>query len=269
MAPKSPNKRIGIIGFGYIARHIYDQINSKPELGLDIAFVWNRTSEALRDVPQDLILDRIEDFAARSADLVIEMSHPSISHTHGAAILAETDYMMLSVTAMADAELNATLQAVAEKSGTSLFIPHGALVGLDSLYEGRDTWADVTITFRKSPGSMDFTVSGIDPKTITSETVVYDGSVRGAAAKFPRNVNTMATCALASLGFDQTRAVVIVDPNATVMSAEVVAHGKDGSLLESKIEQQAVGVSGTGMLMSQLGSVKRAALGGTPGLNFV
>lgn len=262
-------KKVGIIGFGYIASFIVGEIITRPELGLDIAFVWNRSPARLEDIPQQLVLNDLSDFASKSPDLVIEMSHPSISRDHGRAILAITDYMMLSVTAMADPALSAELLDTAVANGTSLFIPHGALVGLDSLYEARENWADVTITFRKAPGSMDFSASGIDPAKIHSETVVYDGSVRGAAAKFPRNVNTMATCALASIGFDRTRGVVIVDPDATAMSAEVVAHGKDGSLLETRKEERAVGVSGTGMLLSQLGSICRAASGASPGLTFV
>jgi aspartate dehydrogenase len=262
-------KKVGIIGFGYIASFIYREISTRPELGLDVAFVWNRTPGRLEGVPSALILEDLAAFASRSADLIVEMSHPDISKDYAKDILAVTNYMMLSVTAMADAQLSNTLVQTAQACGTSLFVPHGALVGLDSLYEARENWADVTITFRKSPASMDFSASGIDPQTIQGETTVYDGSVRGAAEKFPRNVNTMATCALAGLGFDQTRGVVVLDPGATAMSAQVIAHGKDGSLLETKKEEQAVGVSGAGMLLSQLGSIRRAAFGAAAGLSFV
>lgn len=262
-------KKVGLIGFGYIASFIYNEITTRPELGLDIAFVWNRSPGRLKEVPLDLILEDLSDFALRSPDLVIEMSHPSVSRQYAKAILQKTDYMMLSVTAMADSDLSSELIATAEANGTSLFIPHGALVGVDSLYEARENWADVTITFRKAPGSLDFSESGIDPGEIKSEQVVYDGPVRGAAVKFPRNVNAMATCALASLGFDQTRGIVIVDPNATAMSAEIVANGKDGSLLEIKKAEQAVGVSSAGMLYSQLGSMRRAVAGANAGLIFV
>ena len=165
--------------------------------------------------------------------------------------------------------LSARLIETCKQHGTSLFIPHGALIGVDNLREGSENWADVTITFRKHPQSMDFSATGLDPAEITSETVVYDGFVRGAAAKFPRNVNTMATCALATLGFDKTRGVVILDPSLSTMSAEVIAVGKDGSLLETKKVEQAVGVSGAGMLASQLASIRRAASGAEPGLTFV
>ncbi len=262
-------KRLGIVGFGYIGSYIYDQITKRPDLGLDVAFVNNRSPERLENVPRDIVLDDLSDFATRTPDMVIEMAHPSISATYANAILSITDYMMLSVTAMADSHLSTRLIETSRQHGTSLFIPHGALIGVDNLWEGHENWAEVTITFRKHPRSMDFSAAGLDPADITSETVVYDGSVRGAAAKFPRNVNTMATCALASLGFDNTRGVVIVDPSLSTMSAEVIAVGKDGSLLETKKVEQAVGVSGTGMLASQLASIRRAALGAEPGLTFV
>ena len=219
-------KQVGLIGFGYIASFIYKQIITRPELGLDIAFVWNRSPERLQDVSSELVLEDLSDFAARSPELVIEMAHPSVSRRYAEAILRQTNYMMLSVTAMADSALSSELIATAKTNGTSLFIPHGALAGVDSLYEARENWVDVTITFRKAPGSLDFSESGIDPGEIDSEQIVYAGSVRGAAAKFPRNVNAMATCALASLGFDQTKGVVIVDPHARTMSAEIVANGK-------------------------------------------
>ena len=262
-------KKVGLIGFGYIAGFIYEQIVTRPELGLDIAFVWNRSPGRLKDVPEGLVLDDLSDFASRSPDLVIEMSHPSISRDYAKAILSETDYMMLSVTAMADPELSAELIAAAHANGTSLFIPHGALVGVDNLNEARDNWADVTITFRKPAGNVDLSESGVNAGESGSAQVIYDGSVRGAAEKFPRNVNSMATCALASLGFDETRGIMVIDPAATAMSAEVIANGKDGSLLEIRKSEPAVGVSSPGMLLSQLGSIRRAVTGANPGIVFV
>ncbi len=261
--------RIGIIGFGFIGRHVYEQIAQGHAPGLDLAFIWNRSSERLRELPPEIVLPDLADFAARDPDIVVEMAHPSISAQYGEAFLSRCDYMMLSVTAMADDSVSASLLEAAERAGNSLLIPHGALVGADSLMEGAGNWAEVCITFRKHPDSLDFSSTDIDPSTITAETVVFDGSVRDIAGRFPRNVNTMATCALATLGFDDTRAVLIADPALTTISAEVVAVGKDGGRLETRKVERPAGVSGTGMLASQLGSLRRAALGGAPGLFFV
>src|SRR5690606_13797218 len=111
--------------------------------------------------------------ADRAPDLVVECAHPVVSERHGETILRVADYLPLSVNAFADAALEARLTAVAKESGHRIFIPHGALIGLDNLVEVRDTWKDVTITFRKNPANIDFSDCGIDPASITGETVLY------------------------------------------------------------------------------------------------
>ena len=261
-------KRIGIIGYGFIGRYIYEQVQNN-EADMEIAFVWNRSSDAISDLPRELVLDDLNSFADYHPDLILELAHPAISAEYAEAFLAKTNYMMLSVTAMADQELALRLENTAIENDNKLFIPHGALIGVDNLREGMDNWEEVTITFKKHPDSLDFSNTDIDPASITSSTVVFDGPVRDIAKLFPRNVNTMVTCALSTLGLDKTRAVLISDPALTSLSAEVKATGKDGSLFETKKVEHSAGVSGTGMLISQLGSIRRAMLGGKAGINFV
>ena len=58
-------KRLGLVGFGYIARFIYQAIQEHPEWGLDIAFVWNRSPGALAEIPEHLTLQSLADFANR------------------------------------------------------------------------------------------------------------------------------------------------------------------------------------------------------------
>ncbi len=145
------------------------------------------------------------------------------------------------------------------ESGTSLAIPHGALMGLDSLREWSHQWSEVSITFIKNPANIDFSESGIDPAGIDRETVLYDGPTRGIAPLFPRNINTMITCALATTGLDACRARLVAVPGLNVAIAEVSATGRDGSRLTMRKEQPAVGVSGTEMFASQFASILRAA----------
>lgn len=262
-----PTKRLGIIGFGYIGQAIYERTLADPDF--EIAFVWNRSPGRLAGVPESLILDDLNDFASRRPDLVIEMAHPSLTAVHGEAFLGVCDYMALSVTALADEGLYQNLLSVCAERGTTLFIPHGALIGVDNLVEARDNWSEVGVTFFKHPNSLDLSALHIDPATLTTATTVFDGSVREAARLFPRNVNTMATCALATLGFDRTHARVVADPALSSMIAEVHASGKNGSRFKTVKEEPAVGVSGAGMLVSQWASIKKAVRGGAPGLNFV
>ena len=255
----APRCRVGLIGFGFIGRQVYRRIAGDPSLGLDVAFVHNRSDDALAEVPRDRRLRDLDALAEFTPDLVVEMAHPSYTQRWGEHILRHADYLPLSVTALADDALRDRLVAVAAEAGTSLSIPHGALMGLDSLREWRHQWDEVTITFRKHPSNIDFSESGMTAPAGAAETVLYDGPARGIAAKFPRNVNTMITCALATVGLDRCRARLVSCPALRVAVAEVEARGRDGSLLTMRKEQPATGVSGTEMFESQFASILRAA----------
>lgn len=260
--------RVGIAGFGFVGRNVYERIVGDPDLGLDVAFVWNRSSDRLSEVPMDLRLDDLADFAERKPDLVVELAHPEITRQFGAKVLKVADYLLLSVSALVDDALEASLRAAADASGTRLLIPHGALVGVDNLVEGRANWSTVTITFEKHPGGIDFSESGIDGGAITERTTVFEGTAREIGALFPRNVNTMVTCALATVGLDRCQAKLIADPALDVGIAIVEATGTDGATLMSRKAQPMAGVSGTEMFESLFGSILRAAGGRSP-VDFV
>jgi len=259
--------RIGIAGFGFIGRYVYDRMLADPDSGLEPVFVWNRSAERLEDVPEALVLDDLAEAAGRQPDLVVELAHPDVTRDYGAAILADADYMPLSVSALVDPEIEGRLRDACAAAGTRLLIPHGALVGVDNLVEGQANWSDVTITFEKHPDSIDFSECDLEPNTDARE-VVFDGSAREIGRLFPRNVNTMVTCGLATVGLDQCRAVLISDPALNVGIADVLAIGRDGARLHSRKEQQMSGVSGTEMLGSLYGSIRRAT-GVQTGLTFV
>ena len=260
--------RVGIAGFGFVGRNVYERIVADPDLGLDVAFVWNRSADRLAEVPMDLRLDNLADFAERKPDLVVELAHPEITRQSGAQFLKVADYLLLSVSALVDDALEASLRSAANASGTRLLIPHGALVGVDNLVEGRANWSTVAITFEKHPGGIDFSESGIDGGAITERTTVFEGTAREIGALFPRNVNTMVTCALVTVGLDRCQAKLIADPALDVGIAIVEATGADGATLMSRKAQPMAGVSGTEMFESLFGSILRAAGGRSP-VDFV
>ena len=245
------------MGYGFIGSNLAARIGETD--GLEIAFIHNRDPAKLADVSPELIAGDLGDIGRFSPDIVVEAAHPDISRDHGAGFLKIADYMPLSVTALADADLFGSLQTQAAASGHRLLIPHGALVGLDSLFEWRQNWSDVTVTFRKHPDNIDFSASRYDPAGIRGETTLYDGSARGIARLYPRNVNTIITCGLATVGLDKLRAVLIADPKLDRAVAEVEAHGKDGSYLRTIREQPVVGVSGTEMFASLCRSLAHAS----------
>ncbi len=250
--------RIGIVGFGLIGSYVYRQIVARPELGLDVAFVHNRSPGRVAHLPPETVLDDLGDFAGREPDLVVELAHASVTVAHGTAFLRHTDYMPLSLTALADAELERALLDTSRAHGTRLYIPHGAVVGLEAIAEGRDQWDEVTMVMRKSPSSIDFT----DHPTLTADeisgdTVIYDGPTRGICPLFPRNVNSHAALALGGIGFDRTRSVLVAVADSHTSDIEIIARGEAADLTIRRVSPMK-GVSGMFTLISALGSVVRA-----------
>jgi aspartate dehydrogenase len=250
--------RIGLIGLGYVGRYLYDQITARPELGLEIAFVHDLAPERLIGLPRDIILPDLHSFASHRPDLVAEMAHPAVTRQFGERFLRETDYLPLSMTAFADEALQQRLLETAHAHGTCLFIPHGAVVGLENIFEGRDLWQEVTMVMKKNPRNLDFSCAPqFQPAQITKETVLYDGPTRPLCPLFPRNVNSHATVALAGIGFDRTRSVLIADPALDVSVIEITARG-NGVAMNIQRSNPLKGVSGVFTLNSTLAAVCRA-----------
>ena len=260
--------RVGLVGFGFIGAGLYREISGGACPGLEIAFVWNRSAQKLNGVSTKHVLDDLSQFAATAPDLIVESAHPDITRSLGEAFLSSCDYMPFSVTALADDGLRERLTTVAKNGAHRLIVPQGALVGTDALLAWAHMWRDVTITFRKHPANIDLSMVNRRAEDIRAETVIFDGPVRDIAPLFPRNVNTMVTCALATVGIDRCRGRMIADPSLDHAVAEVEAWGRDGSYLTTVKRQPMVGVSGTEMFASALRSVRKAT-GAGPTLDFL
>jgi aspartate dehydrogenase len=260
----SKEKKIGIIGYGYLGSSLNALL---ADTHIDVVRIYNRSEEKLKGLSETISTTQMEVFmeAAANLDLVIELAHPDVTKEWGEKILQLTDYMPCSVGALADEKLKKNLLLTGNKSGKRLLVPHGAAVGIDNIYEARENWEEVTITFRKPPGAIE-----LEEEPEGEETILFEGPVREIAEKFPRNVNAMVACALASVGPDKAMARMIADRRLdNVLRGEFEFTGKDGSRLLITKEEPAVGVSSPGMVTSILGSVMRALHQSPEGIIFV
>ena len=128
---------------GNIGSYVYEQITTQPQLGLEVAFVCDPSADRLKNIPPHLVLADLAGAKDRHPDLIVEMAHPNVTQQWGETFLTYADYMPLSLTAFADAQLHERILATATRQGTCLYVPHGALVGLDSIFECRDVWEEV------------------------------------------------------------------------------------------------------------------------------
>jgi aspartate dehydrogenase len=256
--------KIGIIGYGYLGGSLHRALEGSEIM---VSRIFNRSPHNLAEVPDGIATTDMDAFleSLGELDLVVELAHPDISREFGEQILQCTNYLLCSVTALADDDLRERLVATAIESDTHLLIPHGAVTGMDSLLEAGDNWQSASITFRKPPDSID-----LEEALQQDETILFDGSVREVAAKFPRNVNAMVACALATVGLDAARGRFVADRRLkNRVCGEFEFTGKDGARLTIIKEEPASGVSGTGMIGSLRGSVIRALGQPGVGLNFV
>ena len=258
--------RIGLIGYGQIGQAVHKMIDNNEDNGMEVVFVHDQFATAVQDLSAGMVLEDLGEFESRQPDLVVEMAHPDVTRKWGTTILEKTNYMFISVTALADAELEASIQETTRRAGTRAFVPHGGVVGMDALLENRDVWESVDIVMKKSPHNVDCAAAGIDPDDIKEETTLYDGPTRGICPLFPRNVNTHATIAYAGIGFDRTHSLLQVSPEWSEAIVEIYAKGPGINLSVARNES-ITGVTGASTPASIYNTVQMIGSTG-PGIHL-
>ena len=212
----TPRKRIGLLGCGTIGARI--GAAAQAEGFADVAFVHSRDHARAKALfPNARWISDTLDVPNQDVDLVIEAANAEVLSEVVLDVLAKRDMLAFTLTGLADDALRDKVRACCVSSGTRFYVPHGGILGLDGISDGRSELESVKITTMKSPKSLGLA----DPAT---KGVIYDGPTRGACTQFPRNVNVHAALALAGLGFDRTHSVVVADPKT----------GKNGHLIEVK-----------------------------------
>jgi aspartate dehydrogenase len=209
-------KRIGLVGCGVIGGRIAERAIERGFAKID--FVCDMDLEKAREAaPGAEVFPNLSDVAARQVDLVVEAANADVMREIAIDVLGERDFMPFTMTALADDDFREAVRVQCRKAGTRLFIPHGGVLGLDGIYDGRTVIEELTIKTTKHPRNL-----GLDEST---SGVIYDGPTRGACARFPRNVNIHAAYALMGLGFDRTHSTVISDPETKQMRHDIVVKG--------------------------------------------
>ena len=239
-------KRIGFLGCGKIGQALLKHIKELD--GVDVAFVQDPVYTKAAGDTFPVVTKGDKDLYA-TADLIIECANASVLKEWGVTMLQATDVLTFSVTAFSDPSFWDTMVQCKQTSGHHLYIPHGAILGLDGIFDGRAMWTAIKIVTTKSPKRLG--------RTDTERTVLYDGPTRKACELFPRNVNVHASVALAGIGFDRTESVIIVDP-AVETNAHHIYLDSDSTHMELIISSVAKGaVSGAYTPQSACGSLDR------------
>ena len=251
-------KKIGIIGFGQIGSSLYEQVVEDPKGMFEVVGVLESAPEAAAKAPQGLVKDSIEALLAQKPDMVVEAAHPAAVKAAAEKVLAACDFMIMSVSSLGDRELEQAVKKACQASGKKLFIPHGATLGLDGLKDGLSIWEEVSITMKKNPRNLNFAAAPqLEPGPDAGETVLYDGPTRGILPLFPKNVNSHATLALATMGLDNTRSILVSDPSLDESVIEIDATG-GGTVIHIERRNPIKGVTGKLTILSIYQSITNA-----------
>lgn len=231
-------KRIGLAGFGFIGSYLYDQLKENREIS--VAAVWEPLAEKTASLDKHIICKDLDDLGSRPLEVIVEAAHADVVKDLWPRIRSGADLMISSMTCLSDPDFRFRVEHEAKQQGRKVFLPHGAVLGLDGLHDGRSLLETVSITTTKHPANL-----GMPGSEIKGPEVVFEGSTLEACRVFPRNVNVHAAIALAGLGFEETRSVVIADPDTRKMHHRIEVRGR-GLNWNLEIESFAAGnVSGS------------------------
>ena len=223
--------RLGVIGHGAIGREVVAAWR-RGDLGagVELAAVLVRRPRPAADEP--LLTHEPERFFAWQLDVVLECAGHQAVREHGVRCLeAGADLVLTSVGALVDEAQRARLYAAAERCGRRLVIASAGIGALDILAAAAIGGLErVTVTVRKDPSAWYGTAAEemCDLDALDAPLTLFDGSVRDGAARYPQNVNISAAAALAGIGLDRTRLVIVVDPALRRHVVEIAAEGAFG-----------------------------------------
>ncbi len=216
--------KLGIIGCGAIGTDVAKAADKMKEIQKIYLFDINKlASEKLCKNLKKAQIKNVEDFLDE-VDVVFEAASQQAVVQYGLKALdAGKDLVVMSLGSLFDDSLRKRLEDAARKHGRKIYLPSGAVCGIDGvLAASMEELDSVTLVTTKPPASLDVEVDG--------RTVIFKGNAREAVKKFPKNINVAACLSLAGLGFDETNVEIVADPVETRISHKILAHGKFGRL---------------------------------------
>lgn len=215
--------KIGIAGCGAIgsslAKTVVADFSQKAQLvslyDVDIEKTY-KLANALDN--QKLVALNLDDLINK-VDLVVEATKcDSAFDIARKAILASCDIMIMSVGGII--QHYKELKILAQEKNVRVFIPSGAICGIDGLKAAACGKINkVTLTTKKPPkafmGSPYVLKRKMHLNNIKEDAVIFEGDAILAIKAFPENINVAATLSMAGIGPQNTTVRIIASPDIT------------------------------------------------------
>lgn len=183
----------------------------------------------------------IEEVVSESLDVVVEAASQEAVRMHSTKILLSgKDLVIISTRALLDEELRRSIVEAARRGGSRVYVPSGAIGGLDSLKAASTIGIDeLTLTTVKEPKSL-----GLDG--VGGPAVIFEGDAEEAVKRFPPDVNVAAAIALAT--GKKPRVRVVANPNAKENIHVVYAKGDFGEIVVAMRNKKVEGSPRTSLI---------------------
>lgn len=231
--------KIGIVGCGAIgsslAKFIVKELSLQAQLSAlyDVDALKNKRLAKLVSKKEDLAVSSLRELIARSQLVIESASAVSSREIARRALSRGRDVMIMSTGGVAGSLKE--LSALAKKNNAKVYIPSGAICGVDALKASKiGRIKTVTLTTRKNPSSFKgvkyVQERGINLAEIKKETVLFSGPAREAVKHFPQNINVAAVLSLAGIGQDKTVVKLIASPQTKRNIHEIKIESASGNI---------------------------------------
>lgn len=169
------------------------------------------------------------------SDLVVEATSQAVAPGIIREVLtASRDVLVMSVGGLL--RHYDELRGLAERAGRRIYVPSGAIAGLDAVKAAMvGTVTSVVLTTRKPPrglqGAPYVVEHKIDLDGLREASVIFSGPAAQAVPAFPANINVAAALSLAGIGPDRTTVRILADPGCERNTHEIEVEGDFGRLL--------------------------------------
>ncbi|MEM4257971.1 MAG: aspartate dehydrogenase [Candidatus Thermoplasmatota archaeon] len=216
--------KLGIIGCGAIGTDVARAADHMTDI--TTIYLHDKNPTAAQKLCKQLSKARITsvDHFLHDVDVVFEAASQEAVVQYAEQILAHKKHLVImSIGSLFDDVFLDKLRSLARKNNCKIYLPSGAVCGIDGVYAASLEQLDsVTLVTTKPPKSL-----GTD---VDRRTVVFQGTARDAVKEFPKNINVAACLSLAGIGFDRTKVQIVADPVETRINHRILAHGRFGRL---------------------------------------
>ncbi|MCX6822177.1 MAG: aspartate dehydrogenase [Candidatus Aenigmarchaeota archaeon] len=232
--------KVALIGCGSIGTVVADAMNENKDVQLK--YVYDIDVKKAVEFAKKFHTEYkdFDEILKENLDLIIEAaSQDAVRTLIPKTLRAKKNVMIMSTGALTDEKLFKEIKELAEKNNLKVYLPSGAIVGLDGIKSAGNKIDRVMIKTTKHPKSLEgapfFEKHHVDLSEIKKPTIIYEGTAEEAVKLFPSNVNVAASLSLAGIGPKRTKVQIIADPNITSNIHEIIAEGKFG-VLKTRVE---------------------------------